>query len=238
MYIQGSYFSTILQRCNSYVAVLPEKLTKNVRVVFLLHGIGSNESSWALNVPLVEYSKKYQVAFFCPAGGNSFYTDHANGEAYGEAIGKEFYEVMRALYRLNFERENVQLAGFSMGGYGAVLLGLRFSELYSQIGAFSPAFVFYKKERQEAHYQKVFSKGDYGSENDCVFQYQKLLNQKRPIPPIQFTCGKEDPLCEQTENVIQQINKLDPDAALTFYPQAGFHDFSLWNRDLVRFLEK
>lgn len=238
MYIQASYYSTILRRDKSYVAVLPNKITKDVRVVFLLHGIGSSETSWALNVPLVEYSQKYNVAFFCPAGENSFYTDHADGENYGEAIGKEFYEVIKLLYHLNFERENVQIAGFSMGGYGAVLLGLRFSELYSRIGAFSPAFVFYKKERKEAHYQKVFSKGDYESENDCVFLYQKLLDQKRAIPAVQFSCGEEDPLFAQTVKVIDQFKKLDPNAEISFYPQTGFHDFSLWNKDLVRFLER
>ncbi|GCF94703.1 tributyrin esterase [Enterococcus florum] len=237
MYIQGSYYSTVLQRSKSYVAILPEKIPREVRVVFLLHGIGSDERTWALNVPLIEYSEKYNVAFFCPAGENSFYTDHADGENYGEAIGKEFYEVIKSLYQLNFERKNVQIAGFSMGGYGAVLLGLRYSELYSRIGAFSPAFVFYKKERKEVHYQKVFSKGDQGSENDCLFQYKKLLNQRKEIPAIQFSCGKEDPLCEQTVKVIDQIKALDSNAPITFYLQAGFHDFSLWSKDLVRFLE-
>lgn len=238
MYIQGSYYSTILQRSKSYVAVLPDEITSGVRIVFLLHGIGSNESSWALNVPLVKYSEKYNVAFFCPAGENSFYTDHADGEKYGEAIGKEFYEVIKSIYQLNFERDNVQIAGFSMGGYGAAILGLRYSELYSRVGAFSPAFVFYKKERKDVQYQRVFSKGDYKSENDCVFLYQKLFDQKRTIPAIQFACGEEDPLYAQTVKVINQIKKLDPNAKISFYPQTGFHDFSLWKKDLVRFLEK
>lgn len=238
MYIHGTYYSSVLHRNKSYVAVLPQKITKEVRVIFLLHGIESDENTWALNVPLIQYAEKYNTAFFCPSAENSFYTDHADGENYGEAIGKEFYEVMKALYQLNFARMNVQIAGFSMGGYGAALIGLRYSELYSRIGAFSPAFVFYKKERREAHYQQVFSKGDYGSENDCVFQYKKLLGQKKAIPPIHFSCGTEDPLFKQTELVIDQIKSLDPRAAISFYPQAGFHDFTLWNSDLVRFLEK
>lgn len=237
MYLQGNYFSSVLNRTKAYTAVLPDHPNDQTKILFLLHGIRGDERDWVLNTPLLQYAEKYNTAFFCPAAENSFYTDHADGENYGEAMGKEFYEVVQRLYKLNFQRENVQIAGFSMGGYGAVLLGLRYSKLYSRIGAFSPAFVFYKKERQELHYKLVFSKGDYGSENDCLFQYQKCLTANEKIPPIQFACGEDDPLYEQTEKIIDQLLALDPAAKLEFFGQAGFHDFSLWNKDLLRFLE-
>lgn len=237
MFIQSTYYSEVLKRHKSYVAVLPQKINGPVRIIILLHGFGSNELTWSLNVPLVRYAEEYQVAFFCPAGENSFYTNHADGENYGEAIGVEFLNVIKGAFRLNFKRENVQIAGFSMGGYGAVLLGLKYSRLYSRIGAFSPAFVFYKKNREELHYQQVFSKGDYGSENDSVFQYKKLFTGKRRIPPIQFACGVEDPLYKQTRIVIDEIKKINSAAQLALFSQPGFHDFSLWQRDLERFLK-
>lgn len=237
MFIQGTYFSDVLKRQKSYVAVLPEKASNNAKVVILLHGFESDERAWSLNVPLVRYSEKYQTAFFCPAGENSFYTDHATGESYGEAFGEEFLTMMKKIYQLNFNRENVGIVGFSMGGYGAILLGLRYSEYYSRIGAFSPAFVFYKKERNEPHYQHVFSKGDYDSENDCLYQYKKIFLDKKNMPSIQFACGIEDPLFEQTQNIVNQIREINSSAKVDFFEQLGFHDFSLWEKDLVRFLE-
>ncbi|HIY58354.1 MAG TPA: hypothetical protein H9829_09210 [Candidatus Tetragenococcus pullicola] len=237
MKIDGSYYSNVLNRYKNYVAVLPDSINEKTKVLFLLHGVGSDAATWSLNVPLVRFANTYNTAFFCPDAENSFYTDHADGEDYGLAIGQEFYQQMKQIFQMDFSYQNVAIAGFSMGGYGALLLGLRFSEIYSRIGAFSPAFVFYKKERQEAHYQQVFSKGDYESENDCVTVYKNLLQRNKCLPRIEFACGLQDPLCEQTQKVIDQIKSLDPMAQLPFYKQAGFHDFSLWEKDLVRFLE-
>lgn len=236
MFIHGNYYSPILNRKKSYIAILPNKPDEETRLLFLLHGIQGDESDWAANVPLKQYAEEYNVAFFCPSGENSFYTDHADGESYGEAIGKEFFEVIKSLFNLNFDRENVHIAGFSMGGYGATLLGLRYSVFYSRIGAFSPAFVFYKKERNDIHYKQVFSKGDYGSENDCIIQYQRLLSEKKSIPTIQFACGVEDPLYKQTKQLIHEIKEVHSEAKIEFYSQPGFHDFSLWKADLERFL--
>ncbi|MBO0458206.1 hypothetical protein JZO77_15830 [Enterococcus hulanensis] len=237
MYIHGSYFSKILNRKKSYIAVLPDTFNDETRTLFLLHGISSDETVWSLNVPLEQYALKYNTAFFCPSGENSFYTDHADGENYGEAIGKEFFEKMKVIYKLNFTHKKTEIAGFSMGGYGAVLLGLRYPELYCRIGAFSPAFVFYKKERKDPLYQHVFSKGDYGSENDCVKRYELLVEKGVAVPSIQFTCGDQDPLYEQTQIVIEKLKKIDSNADLDFLGQKGFHNFDLWNQALVRFLE-
>ncbi|MBE9886679.1 MULTISPECIES: alpha/beta hydrolase [Enterococcus] len=238
MVITGTYASVVLRRPNHYTAVLPNKLNAATKAIFLLHGFGFDEQSWLHNTPLVQYSEKYNVAFFSPDAGISFYTDHIDGQNYGEAIGKEFYEEMQRVFNLDMTRENTAIAGFSMGGYGSVLLGLRFSQFYGWIGGFSPAFVFYKKERNEAHFNHVFSKGDYGSENDVLVRYQELLESDSPIPSIIFTCGVEDPLCQQTENIIQQLKEIDPKARIEFKTQSGFHDFSLWKNDLSMFLEK
>lgn len=237
MITTGNYQSKVLLRPNRYTAVLPNEMDNQTKVVFLLHGFGFDESSWLYHTPLLKYAEDYNVAFFCPNGGISFYTDHADGENYAEAIGEEFFLEMNRTFSLDFAREKVAIAGFSMGGYGAVLLGLRFSTLYSRIGSFSPAFVFYKKERGERHFQQVFSKGDYGSENDGLVWYKKLLDQQMTIPPIDFACGIEDPLCEQTELFIEGIQQMDQYAQVTFRKQPGFHDFGLWNNDLKEFLE-
>ncbi|TPR56898.1 alpha/beta hydrolase [Enterococcus sp. OL5] len=237
MYLEGSFQSKSLSSPIAYVAVLPEVIDEQTKTVFLLHGFGYDQRSWCLNTPLVQYAKTYNTAFFCPFAGNSFYTDHGNGEDYGQAVGEEFYQVMKETFGVAQEREKTAIVGFSMGGYGAILLGLRYGENYSRIGGFSPAFVFYKKERQEAHYQMVFAKGDDGSENDCLVRYQELRQRKIATPTLELACGVEDPLCEQTEKFFSSVQEMDSAAPISFRKQPGFHDFSLWNSDLEIFLK-
>ncbi|MFD2728413.1 alpha/beta hydrolase [Enterococcus camelliae] len=232
-----SYFSEVLQRRKSYVVVTPEKQLGKTKVVILLHGIGSDETSWMCNAPLQDLADEYQTAFFCPSGENSFYTNQKDGPNFAKAFGEEFVEYLQQWFTFDFSRDNLQLAGFSMGGYGATLLGLRYPERFSRIGAFSPAFVFYKKERNDSLFNQVFSRGDYGSENDCVFLYKHLLESNRTIPTIQFSCGVADPLHKETKNVMEAIVEMNPKANVSFYTEDGFHDFSLWRNDLKRFLE-
>lgn len=144
---------------------------------------------------------------------------------------------MKETFALAQDREKTAIAGFSMGGYGAILLGLHYGEHYGRIGGFSPAFVFYKKERQETHYQMVFAKGDDGSENDCLVRYQELRQREIAIPILELTCGVEDPLCELTEKFFSSVQEMDSAAPISFRKQPGFHDFSLWNSDLEIFLK-
>lgn len=238
MYIHGSYMSEVLNRKKNYAAILPNHSNEKTRVLFLLHGIQTDELEWSGNTPLTEWAEVFNIAFFCPSAENSFYTDHADGENYGEAIGKEFYEVMRHFFSLDFSRENTAIAGFSMGGYGAIRLGLVYSELYSRIGGFSPAFVFYKKERNEASFSLVFSKGAEESENDCLFLYKCLLNQGIQPAPIRLACGADDPLDHYTQAFCKGVLEIDGQADISYYQQSGFHDFSLWRNDLLRFIKE
>lgn len=237
MFFQGNYQSEVLRRKKGFVVVMPDKVNKETAVLVLLHGVGSDELDWTLNTPLVRYANEYNTAFFCPAAENSFYTDHADGENYGQALGEEFLDVMSQRFALDFHRENVSIAGFSMGGYGAVLLGLRFANRYHRIGGFSPAFIFYKKDRADDLYRQVFSKGDTSSENDCLIRYKEVLLSGKPLPEIQLTCGTEDPLLAPTEEFIRAVGKLDPLAAIEWFTQPGFHDYGLWEQDLLRFLK-
>lgn len=237
MYLHGNYYSEVMGRSLSFRVILPSKFHNIHKQMILLNGRGSDENVWSFNAPLEELADKYNIAFFCPNGENSFYTNHADGENYATAIGKEFPEKMKEIFRFKFEYENTEIAGFSMGGYGAVLLGLRFHQFYSRIGAFSPAFVFYKKNRCDLMYQHVFSKGDFNSENDVLYWYKKLTKKGKKIPHIFFSCGNQDPLFEQTKYIENEIKKINTKSKVKFLKQKGFHDFSLWRPALIEFLK-
>ncbi|GAF38688.1 hypothetical protein FC83_GL001969 [Agrilactobacillus composti DSM 18527 = JCM 14202] len=235
MIINGSYFSTVLDRYKQYVAVLPKAMSAKTHVLFLLHGVRADEKAWLLNTPLLPWADEYDTAFFCPAGENSFYTDHKNGEDYGQAIGVEFYQVMKQTFSLNFSYLNTAIAGYSMGGYGAALLGLKFP-YYSAIGAFSPAFIFYKRDRNDPVFNQVFAGGLENSENDAAFLFKQRFKLNQKLPRIALYCGDQDPLNKHTQAFGDAVNAVKPDSA-SYQQQSGFHDFTLWHPALQNFLE-
>lgn len=238
MYVHGNYVSEVLGGKRNYLAIIPNQPNEKTRVLFLLHGFGTDELEWSCNTPLVDWTEQFNVAFFCPTGGNNFYTDHANGEYYGKALGEEFRNLMQQFYRLNFAKENTAIAGFSMGGYGAIRLGLAYPEYYSFIGGFSPAFVFYKRKRNNPNFNLVFSKGLEDTENDCLYLYKQLLKEGSQLAPIRLACGEDDPLDVYTQEFYQGVLRLDAKADITYVQQPGFHDFGLWSKDLLRFLNE
>ncbi|QVI34563.1 alpha/beta hydrolase [Lacticaseibacillus chiayiensis] len=236
MIIQGTYTSEVLQSKRPFVAVLPEKPDDDTKTIFLLHGVGTDYTEWLINVPLEQWAKDNNIAFMCPNGGNTFYTDHANNENYGAAIGDEFYHVMARTFPLNMQYANTSIAGFSMGGYGAIRLGLKYQH-YSNIGGFSPAFVFYKRHRNDPLFKEVFYKGLEGSDNDCVKLYQDRLQSGAAMPEITLFCGNEDPLDKYTQEFYHNITAIKQHHLIAYHQQAGFHSFDLWLPALKEFIK-
>lgn len=234
--VEGKYFSEVLNRKKSFIAVLPSKIKENdiTKSIILLHGIQGDETDWIRNIDLEKLSDKYNISFICPSGENSFYTDHKNGDLFGEAIGKEFYEKVHQLFNISKRREDNGIAGFSMGGYGALRLGLKYYQLYSYIGAFSPALIFYKKNRNEPLFNKVFSRGLENSENDINNLYGCFVKESQDKLDIHLTCGIEDPLNKYTKELYYFLK--DGNAAVDYIENLGFHDFTLWRKDLIRLL--
>lgn len=236
--VHGKYFSKILNRKKSFISILPEEINESTKSLVLLHGIQSDETAWILNVNLEELAEKCNISFHCPCGENSFYTDHDNGDNFGIALGHEFYNIFHNLFPLSKKREMNGIAGFSMGGYGALRLGIKYLSLYSFIGGFSPALIFYKKERNEPHFNKVFSKGLYESDNDVKFLYEKADKELLKSTLIRLRCGDADPLDKYTNELYGQIKEINSDMDITYQISKGFHDFSLWREDLIEFLKE
>lgn len=75
-----------------------------------------------------------------PSGDNMFYVDQpVTGNNYGQFIGQELVEATRKMFPLSTKREDTFIGGLSMGGYGALRNGLKYSETFGSIVALSSA---------------------------------------------------------------------------------------------------
>jgi len=102
-------------------------------VVYLLHGAGDNERGWGINTPVQELADKYGVIFVTPSVGLSWYFDSPvdTSSQFETFVSKELVKYVDSQYRSLPKREARALAGLSMGGHGALFIGVRHKDVFS-----------------------------------------------------------------------------------------------------------
>jgi S-formylglutathione hydrolase FrmB len=132
-----------------YNIVLPAKYedtTDRYPVLYLLHGLTSNYTAWAmLGVP--RYARAYDLIVVMPDAGNSWYVNWAKSDEgqknnWEDAMIKDLIGHVDATYRTIARREGRAINGLSMGGYGGLMLGLRHPDLFCSIGSESGALAY------------------------------------------------------------------------------------------------
>jgi S-formylglutathione hydrolase FrmB len=141
------FFSPAVARTMKYNIVLPpDYATSDERypVLYLLHGAGQNYTSWSrMGVPF--YTDLIgDLIVVMPDGGNSWYVnfaESAEGQTnnWEDHVVKDVVGHVDANYRTLARREGRAIAGLSMGGYGALNLGLRNAPMFISIGSTSGA---------------------------------------------------------------------------------------------------
>lgn len=134
-----------------YNVILPEKYEATgdrYPVLYLLHGYSANYTHWTrMRVP--EYARRYDLIVVMPDAGNSWYANWAETEgdgknAWEDYMVKDLIGHVDATYRTVAAREGRAINGLSMGGYGALMLGLKHPDLFCSIGSQSGAVAFAK----------------------------------------------------------------------------------------------
>ncbi len=113
--------------------------SKRYPVLWLLHGYGGNKDDWLRLTDLVEQVRRYPFIVVLPSAENSWYVNSATkpDAAYETFMTVDLYaEVLR---RFSVDTTRQAIAGLSMGGYGAVMLGLRHPIRYRFVGGLSSA---------------------------------------------------------------------------------------------------
>lgn len=118
-------------------------------VVYLLHGLGGNQGDWLVagNVQttldaLIADGTVKPMLLVMPAAGNNWYV---NTRAVGGtddveiAITDELRAKIEAGFPVRTDQGGRAIAGLSMGGGGALRLGIGHPDLYAAIAALSPA---------------------------------------------------------------------------------------------------
>lgn len=110
------------------------------KVLFLLHGATGNDHQWLYQTNLARHVERRPLAVVCPDGLNSDYANHPEmfgGYDYTDFFFQELLPFIQGWLPVSDRPEDTYVAGLSMGGSGAMLLGLTHPELFGGIGMLS-----------------------------------------------------------------------------------------------------
>jgi len=118
-----------------------DKSTRRYPVLYLLHGYGDDHMMWSLRSNVTVYAERHGVIVVMPDGSRAFYVNSAADEKakFEDYIVKDLVDYVDANYRTMPLRRSRAIAGLSMGGYGALFVGLKHYKRFAAIGAFSGA---------------------------------------------------------------------------------------------------
>lgn len=247
-----NFYSQVLDLSCSMDVILPEpKRSENgiieekkrlYPVLYLLHGLSDDHTIWQRRTSIERYVNELNMAVVMPAVDRSFYSDMSRGNRYWTFISEELPSVARFLFPISGARKENFVAGLSMGGYGAMKLGLthpdRFAAAASLSGALDVSQLLRgsgKSWRREM--RNIFGdpKKVVGSGSDLFALSKQVAASKWRNIPLYVCCGTEDFLIEANHSFKRQAEMVGLN--LTYEESPGIHEWSYWDRMIQRVLE-
>jgi S-formylglutathione hydrolase FrmB len=206
--------SKILRRAVPYCVLLPPSYdadkTRRYPILYFLHGIGENEQAllnsggWDLIQDLWDQKQIGEFVIAAPAGGRTFFINSRDGKVrYQDFLMREFLPYIEDHYRIRAGRHSRGIAGISMGGYGALRLGMLFPQTFAAVSANSPALIAKLPHIEmatpgETNLLTRMLGSAFGEPFDRAFWEREnpfTIVRERPRPvglKIYFDCGTED----------------------------------------------
>jgi len=153
-------------------------------------------------------------------------------------------QATRAMFPLSRQREDTYIGGLSMGGYGALRNGMKYSDTFSRIAAFSSAIIQEGMEKaaenapvffgRRSYYERVF--GDLSRFKGSDMDLYALAKDKANALKFYITCGTEDFLIEPNRKFSAYLKELGAD--MYYEESSGGHDSDFWEKSIKQFIER
>jgi putative tributyrin esterase len=230
------FFSESLMVGTSITVVLPQATEEQIGLVdetrdgpppvlYLLHGLSDDHTSWARYTSIERYAVARGLAVVMPAAGRSFYADEAHGHRYWTYVTEELPRVVGQLFRVSQEPADTFVAGLSMGGYGALKMVLTHPERYAAAACLSGALdlvAFARNPERDEVMGRVFD-----HRVDPADDLFALVSSARNVPPLHVSCGTEDWLVASCRRFAHAAEAAGIAVTTDFRP--GEHVWSLWD---------
>ena len=245
-YIQLHLYSTSLGVQTEVGVIIPQKNTvgeigvgnnasdEKYKSLYLLHGLSDDHSIWLRRTSIERYATEYGICVIMPFGGKSFYLNQKNGENYYDYIAKELPARIEEFFNVSPKREDRYLAGNSMGGYGALKIALKESDVFCAAAGLS-SVANIRGERWKDRLAGLIGEENYFPDEHDLFYLTEQAAKKSVKPKLYMWCGTEDYLYADNVSLKEHIQALDLD--YTYEESPGSHCWECWDVWIQRVLE-
>ncbi|MEN6478392.1 MAG: alpha/beta hydrolase-fold protein [Anaerolineales bacterium] len=201
-------------------------------VLFMLHGLTGSYADYVRHHRVERLFRDESVLVVLPDGGRSFYCNEPweGGIAWEDALWQDALGYVERVFPTMRCREKRAVMGLSMGGYGALLLGLRHPDLFGVCASVSGSTYF---SHQPSDRHSADDVGRLGAalpdDNDLFILAERLAASGAPLT-IRQSCGTEDHLW--ATNLAWHQHLLSLDIAHTWVAHAGAHDEGTWDQQV------
>ncbi|NLG24976.1 MAG: esterase family protein [Clostridiales bacterium] len=243
------FFSNVLGLSMQMDVILPQRTAGQVgmegaaggdriKTLYLLHGMSDDHTIWQRRTSIERYATELGIAVVMPSVHLSWNTDMHRGGKYWTYVAEELPAICRSFFpQMSDRREDNYVAGLSMGGYGAMKLGLRAAGTFSKAAALSGALDLNSIMGQRALENRDFWEGIFGpaeqvpgSFNDLFAAAEELKASGNPLPDLYIWCGTEDFLYAQNTAMREHLRKLG--YRLTYEESPGDHQWKYWDEKI------
>ncbi len=225
------------------VYVPPIENIKDVPIVILLHGVYGSAWCWPLKAgvhliadELIRQKKIKPMVLVMPSDGlflnGSAYVPHKDGCNYEAWITNDVPDAVKQEITITSNRSPLFITGLSMGGYGALRIGAKYSNLFKAFSGLSSITEFHELSNW---YEDGNITDITNSVREQPSVFQTILENKSTLPPFIFDCGSNDILIEGNrklhsglagENIPHIYNEYD-----------GEHNWDYWRRHIDEHLQ-
>jgi enterochelin esterase-like enzyme len=133
--------SQLLKQDVHFSVCLPKDyydVKKSYPVVYLLHGLGDDETAWLEYGQISQFADKSveegetkPMIFVMPEAFRTYYVnDYKGSYLYQDMFVKELVPYIDSLFRTKADRQHRAVMGYSMGGFGALNLHLKHTDIF------------------------------------------------------------------------------------------------------------
>jgi S-formylglutathione hydrolase FrmB len=206
-------------------------------VLYLLHGWGGDYDSWLTHSSLARYAAEHELIVVTPDGERGWYTDGVAGGRYESYLLRDVIPDVDRRFRTIAGGRGRGVAGYSMGGYGALKLGFKHPELFAFAGSTSGALDAASRTDDESIAQTFGEPGSaVRAENDLPRLAREFPEEKRgALPFFYLDCGLEDPWLASNRDFAAVLTERR--IAHEYRQRPGEHAWPFWDaqaREILR----
>lgn len=235
---KGNFYSSSLKMTTTINVIFPDRsndvdpvVEGEPKVLYLLHGLSGNCDEWFRFSKIEYYAKKYNLIVIMPEVQRSFYLNTKYGVNYFDFVADELPEICNKWFRIDTSRENTFIAGESMGGYGAVMIGLSRPERYEGVASLSGVLDFdgFEKMIKEKVFPDMLPEElEILCDKDTPIELGKKLADSNKRPRLIQLCGTEDFLYEANQKFKEALDSAG--YKHTYIEAKGDHEWPYWDK--------